>query len=374
MRASVLINNYNYGRYLKSCVESVLNQTYDAIELIIYDDGSTDESLAVLQEYKGCIQVITDSNYGKTPNLNQMHAVHRAFEKSTGDVILLLDSDDFFKLDKVEKIIGMFKSNPSIGVIQHPLEVVNTNEETTGRIEPVLKEVEDPIQTIYATSNIFHYFSMTSGLAFRRSFLEKHLPLKEDSYSKICVDARLMLIAAFDTAIATICSPLAYYRRHGENEWGNIGAPDVHTKYTEELYLFFNSLARDRKKPEIRYSQKNFLENTFFYDQVDRGKCSRFLYKDSKKAFLIWGAGEAGQSVFHALSDYKTNFKGFIDSDERKQRETVSGYLVTSFEEILSLNESKIFISPYHAYEEIAHQLDKLGYKEGEQFISPYKI
>ncbi len=80
---------------------------------------------------------------------------------------------------------------------------------------------------------------MTSALAFRRRFLEKVLPLDEDDFSYMCVDTRLMLVAALQSNILNIRDSLTYYRKHGSNAWGKLGDLNNHEDYLQDLYGFF---------------------------------------------------------------------------------------------------------------------------------------
>lgn len=371
MLASILINNYNYGRYLKRCIESVLQQTYSDIEIIVYDDGSTDDSLEILSEYNK-IKVISNSNYGKGHNLNQMNAVYKAYEASTGDIIFLLDSDDFFKKDKIEKTINLFKESPHIEVIQHPLEEVDKDSNLLHTVVPVLKKVQNYKEYIYETESIYHLFSMTSALAFRRGYLKKVFPLDEDDFSYMCVDTRLMIVAALQTNILTIEDTLTYYRKHGSNAWGKLGDLNNHDDYLQDLYGFFNKIAMENGQRPISYSYNKYIENTYFYNLVDSKKCMRFIQKRPAKKYYIWGAGEAGQSVYHALKDKGLNFLGFIDSDERKQNCLVMDKEVLSPASLYDKDNIYILISPFHAYETIATILKNQNYIENEHFISPY--
>ncbi|MDD1503981.1 glycosyltransferase [Lysinibacillus sp. CNPSo 3705] len=371
MLASVLINNYNYAPYLTECIQSVLDQTYSDIEIIVYDDGSTDNSLEVLSEFND-IKVISNSNYGKGHNLNQMNAVYQAFKESTGEVIFLLDSDDYFRKDKVEKIINLFKENPNIDVIQHPLEEVDVNRIANGNIVPVLKKVQDYKQYIYQTESLFHLFSMTSALIFKRTFLENVLPLGEDSLSYIAVDTRLMQLSALSASIFTLMEPFAYYRKHGENYSGKLGDVSQHRIYTEELYSFFNKSALKNGFDSIEYSYDKYLKNTYFYHKLSIDKCLQFIMRNPKNGYFIWGAGEAGQSIYHALKDKGLNFQGFIDSDERKQNCLVMDKEVLSPASLYDKGEIYILISPFHAYETIATILKNHNYIENKHFIYPY--
>ncbi len=65
--------------------------------------------------------------------------------------------------------------------------------------------------------------------------------------------------------------------------------------------VFFNKIAMENGQRPISYSYKKYLETTYFYNQVDSKKCMHFIQKQCAKEYYIWGAGEAGQSVYHVL-------------------------------------------------------------------------
>lgn len=97
---SVIITNYNYARYVSQAIESVLNQTYDNVEILIINDGSTDNSDEIIKKYKKRypeIIYINQSNQGVVSSRNL------GMEKATGDYLCCLDADDFFDLDYLEK-------------------------------------------------------------------------------------------------------------------------------------------------------------------------------------------------------------------------------------------------------------------------------
>src|SRR5215813_5615142 len=99
MKASVLINNYNYGRFLAECIESVLSQDFADWEIIVVDDGSTDESADVLAGYGDRIISIMKANGGQASCFNA------GFAAASGDIIVLLDADDMFLPGKLSTII-----------------------------------------------------------------------------------------------------------------------------------------------------------------------------------------------------------------------------------------------------------------------------
>ncbi len=113
---SILVSNYNYARYIGAAIESALDQTYSNIELIICDDGSTDNSVSVIEEYQrkdSRLQFLPKANGGQGSGFNA------AFAASRGEIITLLDSDDLFLPHKVERIVADFQAHADAGFGVH---------------------------------------------------------------------------------------------------------------------------------------------------------------------------------------------------------------------------------------------------------------
>jgi len=109
---SVIIPNYNYGRFLPEAIESVLAQTFPCAKIIVVDDGSTDESLEILARYeKDGIKVIRQKNCG-------VGAARNAGAKaSSGDLIAFLDADDFWLSQKIEKQVERLLADKEFGLV-----------------------------------------------------------------------------------------------------------------------------------------------------------------------------------------------------------------------------------------------------------------
>ena len=117
IKASVLIINYNNEKYISECINSIRNQSYKKkIEIIFHDDNSTDKSLNVIKKYKN-IKVIRNKSKSKQGSYNQIAAIKRSFELSKGKIIFLLDSDDYFTKDKVQKILKVFIRKKNLNII-----------------------------------------------------------------------------------------------------------------------------------------------------------------------------------------------------------------------------------------------------------------
>ena len=109
---SVLMPVYNSARYLSATVESILTQTFSDLELIAVNDGSTDNSLAILEEYQQRderVRIHTQANQGIPTTRN------KCLELATGKYIVWIDSDDIAVPQRIEKQVAFMENNPDIG-------------------------------------------------------------------------------------------------------------------------------------------------------------------------------------------------------------------------------------------------------------------
>lgn len=173
---SVIIVNYNYGNFISSAIDSALAQTYKNIEVIVVDDGSTDNSREVIEQYSSNVIRKFKKNGG------QASAFNAGFELSSGDIICFLDSDDYFKPDKIEKIIALFKDYPKSGWVFHQYKNFdNITNKTISIHPPDFATTEIDFTEKIASGEKPTFAPATSSLCFRRAVLEKILPMPEAS-------------------------------------------------------------------------------------------------------------------------------------------------------------------------------------------------
>lgn len=104
-RVSVLIPTYNSGRFLGDAIESVLTQTFKDYEIIVVDDGSTDNTAQVVAQYPQ-VKYIQREHCGVSATRNA------AVAAATGEIVAFLDADDLFVADKLEKQVAYLDENP----------------------------------------------------------------------------------------------------------------------------------------------------------------------------------------------------------------------------------------------------------------------
>lgn len=208
---SVIINNYNYERFLAQAVESALAQTYPHKEILVVDDGSTDGSRALLEPYADRVRLIFKENGG------QASAFNRGFAEAQGDVILYLDSDDYWKPELLERVASVWRDGLSLA--QWRLIGVDGAGQALGSLfpDPRYGAARGDIRRALIQRG-FYPHAPTSGLAFARSTLQQILPINEQHW-RISADAPLYTCAPFFGEVEFIEEPLGYYRLHGGNNW-----------------------------------------------------------------------------------------------------------------------------------------------------------
>jgi glycosyltransferase involved in cell wall biosynthesis len=199
---SVYITNFNYGSYLKQCVESVLKQTLPDFELIIIDDGSTDNSKEIIEQYRELegVTIIYQQNKG----LNITNNV--AMRLAKGKYLMRLDADDYLVPEALEKMSALLDVNDELGLVFPDYFYVDADGNMTGeeRRHNFEKEVSLYDQPAHGACTVI-----------RLSFLKKIGGYNESFTCQDGYDLWLKFITHF--SVSNINTPLFYYRRHGEN-------------------------------------------------------------------------------------------------------------------------------------------------------------
>jgi len=208
--ASVIINNHNYGRFLGESIDSALAQTYAATEVIVVDDGSTDNSREIISSYGNRIIAVVKKNGG------QASAFNAGFAASRGQVIIFLDSDDILLASAVEKAVSCF-DGADVCKAHWPMYEVDSNGIPTGKINPALPVSEGDLRAALVEHGPPGYiWPPTSGNAWGRIFLQRIFPLPEREYTK-AADYYLSALVPLFGVVRRVDEPQSLYRIHGSN-------------------------------------------------------------------------------------------------------------------------------------------------------------
>lgn len=210
---SIIITNYNYGRFLPAAIDSVLQQTYPNKELIVVDDGSIDDSHEIIRSYNELIIPVLKENGG------QASAFNAGYAASHGDLICFLDADDVWVPTKLAEVVAVATIDPKAVLIYHQVQNIDADGKLIGKEWPsVLFRGQINKRTVH--SGGWWPYPPTSGLCFTRSVLDRIMDVPVEDY-RICADAYLADVAPFLGPIVGIQKVLAFYRIHGQNQWNS---------------------------------------------------------------------------------------------------------------------------------------------------------
>ena len=199
---TVYITNYNYGDYIKEAIESVLNQTFNDLELIIIDDGSTDNSKEIIESYSNInnIRIIFQKNKG----LNVTNNI--AMRLAHGKYLVRLDADDYFSNDAIKKMTQKLEADPKLGLVFPDYYLIDSLGD---------KIAKEQRHSFDKDVSLLDQPAHGACTMIRRSFLEKLGGYNESFSCQDGYDLWIRFTAKYN--VANINEPLFYYRQHNSN-------------------------------------------------------------------------------------------------------------------------------------------------------------
>jgi glycosyltransferase involved in cell wall biosynthesis len=278
---SIAMTTYNGARFLEKQLDSIYSQTYGNIEVFVCDDGSTDGTVGILEEYK--------NRYGLNYLINEKHlGFIKNFEKAiglcTGKFIALADQDDIWLPQKIERLVQ--------GIGDHSLIYSDASyiDENATVFAPSVRRFTGNIYFSGKPLYMLFFQNCVTGctVLFKRELLDDGLPVPPEMPSH---DWWLTIVACKKNGICHIDEPLVLYRKHASNTLGLYKEPDILLKLFGFLlpkkrnnYLFENEEKRLKILMDHDFfneKEKYFLAeaHAFYYDIVH----TRIHFK----AFLI---------------------------------------------------------------------------------------
>ena len=245
---SVLINCFNGEKYLSESIKSAIFQTYKNLEIIVWDNRSTDKSKIIISNFKDK----RINYYLSEIHTTQYEARRRAMKKCNGEFIAFLDADDYWDTNKLAKQIPFF-DNPDVGFVCSNAWIVDNRKNKKYRAFnklPSGKVLNDLLKKNFVTM---------SSLVVRRS---EYMSLKtgfNPSY-EIIGDFDLLLRLSLRSNLVSVNEPLTYYRWHSEN---------LRFKQLEKNIFELDKLFGELKKDKRITIEKNF---DLFFNNIQFNK------------------------------------------------------------------------------------------------------
>jgi glycosyltransferase involved in cell wall biosynthesis len=199
-RVSVVMAAYNYGQYIAQAIQSVIDQTFTDWELIVVDDGSTDDTCEVVQQF------LSDSriHYHRQENRGQPQAKNEGIKLSRGSLVAFLDADDAWLPTKLEKQIILFRQDPNLGVAYTSLYFMDP----TGMI--MFREKREMVRGDVLQKTLIRNVSPFCSSIVRREVFDD-VGLFDESIP-LAIDYELWLRVALKYCFDYVDEPLLLYR------------------------------------------------------------------------------------------------------------------------------------------------------------------
>ena len=206
MKVSILIANYNNANYISDCISSLKNQSYKDIEIIFFDDKSTDLSLEIAKKFPGVVIISNSNEKQKHSSFNQLNSYKEAFKKSTGEIISFLDSDDYFHEEKISNVVKEFEKNNNLKVV-FDLPIIKT-------------DISEKIpKRQFLNKTYWPYIPPQSCLSISRKYIEQIYDLIDfNLFPNIWMDFRIGIVSKYILDSYYILNKrLTYYRQSEKN-------------------------------------------------------------------------------------------------------------------------------------------------------------
>lgn len=199
---TVYITNYNYGQYIQQSIESVLGQSQQDFELIIIDDGSTDNSKDIIEQYRDNpkISIIYQQNKG----LNITNNI--AMRTANGKYLMRLDADDFLEPKALEEMSNVLENNDKLGLVFPDYYYVDAEGNITG---------EEKRHNFNTEVSLYDQPAHGACTMIRLSFLKRLGGYNESFTCQDGYDLWIKFITHHE--VSNVNKPLFSYRRHGNN-------------------------------------------------------------------------------------------------------------------------------------------------------------
>jgi len=303
---SVLISSYNHDKYIEDCLESLFNQTYPNFEVIIRDDGSTDNTVKKIKSFISSLNLntIIVTEYGT--NIGLIKSINWMLEKAKGEIIQGCASDDILMPDKLKRVVELFNNFPEIDLLFSDAEIIDANGKTLNRsyskrnghyfFESFSKDIDKNTSIIQDLDikRVINSAFAGVGFSFRRRLLQCHnykfpeMLKYEDNY--------LTFLGLVNRGIIVSKERLTKYRRHGLNfsSFNKISKDEI---IKDEAKLCKWNLTIDYAK--LNYLKKKLPVNSIF--QSKRRKMIFLVKQNQLKNRMVIKLSENESYFFYWL-------------------------------------------------------------------------
>ncbi len=400
VKVSVIVPVYNTEHMLKACIDSLLHQTLQEIELIFVDDGSTDGSLDLLHQYRQKDRRIRLLSNKK--NMGGAIARNKGLSVASGKYIQFVDSDDYIERDTLESLYRISEQNHAelcyMGMQFH-LEKGVEELKAQNRIRGKYPGVYDGKVLLGKFIENNEFFLYLCSVFYRRSFLEAH----ELNFRNLFVGegGNLILRSLCHAKRVVVCPEKYYhYRIHGKSVMHSANTKkelltgqivqfiDVLHYFSQEenapsLAIFLEKLWKEvaggiqnlskTERLEIEHRLETGFAKYIFYMLQQKKQSYGITFDENvlkriekKASVIIYGAGYASREMLELLNQYDIAIVGFAVTERRTDRTSLYGHPIYEIQELIQYKDSAmVLVAANIIYnQQIQSTLEQWGFQD----------
>lgn len=233
MKISIITASYNYAQYIEDTINSVLNQDYTDWELIVVDDGSSDNSVEIIKEFCKKDERIKLFQHKNGLNKGLKETLLLGIEKAQGNWIAFLESDDIFKPDNLSKKIEIIKKYPNVKLIFNKVEFLTEEKRPQQKI---FEKTQRNLSKKIFPKNMFKAFFINNQILTFSCVMVESKTLKSADFNSpvdALLDWWLWVNLAYKNQFYYIDEELTKWRLHAESYIKQSKKPILYTIQTQ---------------------------------------------------------------------------------------------------------------------------------------------
>ncbi len=346
-KISIIIPSYNYETFIEEAINSVIGQTFKDFELIIVDDGSSDNSVEVIKKYVQQYENISLFIHENNENKGLSETIQLGLQNAKGEYIAFLECDDFWHEDYLKEKIAIFEDHPDVGIVFNDVEALGDE----NRIN-LLKDFFNDCRTrcinkTYPSSLSYETLMLETISNFSSAMTKKSILQDLDFDTPIApyLDWWLFSQITFLHSAYFINKKLTNLRLHTKsyivNTRNKITIQDKKNMFKSLLELL-ELLSVGTKYNDLTSKILAEKSNKSHSDEIHKND---FMEKFKGKNVFLYGAGSFLSETLGQYDFSNLNIKGIIDADKNKIGQKILGYEIYHKDNLLEIKPDVILIS-----------------------------